>query len=463
MPPSLPELRLRGGRSAIAYAPPATDPTRLGRPAHPALRRALHERHGDDARRLGVGAGQPGRARATRSGWKPVQLVPENARAGPGRLPARASAPARNQSIWIEVYTGRDRPAGLYDGDGHGRPPTAARSRVARRAAGLRLRAARREQPARDGLLRARASPSCTRAATSTPPTTASPTANRVELVHAYDEAAVRAQPRALRRERLHARARGYEGPGEGVGNTHRARRPSTGPGTGYDERASAWKRGRRLDGVPARSACRGARPSSTCPTSPRPPQYPDVRRLAGERALEPRPRPRACPSSSPSSWVPGAGRAPSTSGARRRRRSTSPAPTQRAGPRPLVSGSTTAGGPTGPTLVIDAPATEARAMAWAVVQARRRRLLLLARRALAAQPAEAGRAEAERVGRTRSPSTTAASRTSRGPRLHQRRRRALVPRRGEGAPGGGPRHRRARVDACSSRTSAAACRTTST
>jgi len=49
------------------------------------------------------------------TGWKPVQLVPENAIAGKGGFPLSVD-PNQNQAIWIEVYTGRDRPPGIYDG-----------------------------------------------------------------------------------------------------------------------------------------------------------------------------------------------------------------------------------------------------------------------------------------------------------------------------------------------------------
>ncbi len=81
-------------------------------------------------------------------------------------------------------------------------------------------------------------------------------------------------------------------------------------------------------------------------------------------------------------------------------------------------------------------------------VQARRGPLLLLARRPLAAQPPEAGRAEAERVGEpdhVRQPRP--APQAGRGPGLDQRRRRPPLPRRGEAPPRGGPRARRADRD----------------
>ena len=49
------------------------------------------------------------------TGWKPVQLVPENAKAGRGGFPLQVG-PSQNQGVWIEVYTNRTLPAGIYRG-----------------------------------------------------------------------------------------------------------------------------------------------------------------------------------------------------------------------------------------------------------------------------------------------------------------------------------------------------------
>ncbi len=50
------------------------------------------------------------------TGDQPVQLVPENARAGRGGLPIDVPG-ATNQALWIEIYTARELPAGVYDGE----------------------------------------------------------------------------------------------------------------------------------------------------------------------------------------------------------------------------------------------------------------------------------------------------------------------------------------------------------
>ena len=81
----LPELVSAPDR--ITYQPPAADPTDYGRPADPDLRRALHARHDAVACARGSTSADRPAAPADPTGWKPVQLVPENARRGRGGLP----------------------------------------------------------------------------------------------------------------------------------------------------------------------------------------------------------------------------------------------------------------------------------------------------------------------------------------------------------------------------------------
>ncbi|HEY8150852.1 MAG TPA: hypothetical protein VIK51_18240, partial [Vicinamibacteria bacterium] len=111
---ALPELRQRGGKGRIAYAAPGTDPSQtVGRPIEVFAVHYLSVTETTHAE----WAWKPGSPAAPRdtTGWKPVQLVPENARGGRGGLPLRVDG-ERNQSVWIEVYTPRDLPAGVYDG-----------------------------------------------------------------------------------------------------------------------------------------------------------------------------------------------------------------------------------------------------------------------------------------------------------------------------------------------------------
>ena len=106
---ALPELRLRGGATRIAYAAPEADPTRsVGRPIQLFSvndMKVTQESHAD-------WVWTPGSAAAPKGplGWKAVQLVPENARAGRGGFPVRVD-PSESQAFWVEVYTGRVRPA----------------------------------------------------------------------------------------------------------------------------------------------------------------------------------------------------------------------------------------------------------------------------------------------------------------------------------------------------------------
>jgi hypothetical protein len=175
-------------------------------------------------------------APADPTGWKPVQLVPENARPGRGGFPVRVE-PEQTQAIWIEIYVGRARHRGVYRGTldiridrvrrtipielevfdftlpdensmhamlfyssdqaelYHGRNLDAAYHRLAHR--------------------------------------------NRVELVHAYDERTI-ADVQGRFSGADFSRARGYEGPGDATGNVL-APRTFYGPGRDFDTRASAW------------------------------------------------------------------------------------------------------------------------------------------------------------------------------------------------------------------------------
>jgi hypothetical protein len=208
---SLPELRRRDGSDRIRYAPPAADPAdSVGRPiqlfsVH--YMNVTEPTHADWAWK----PDSPAAPKDT-TGWKPVQLVPENARVGRGGFPVQV-APRRNQAIWIEVYTGRGRAPGTYEG-----------------AITLKAGGQRRVVPVALELMGF------------TLPDENSMNAmvyyepdqperyqgrnlddtyhrfahrQRVELIHAYDEAKVRAHPGRFDGADF-IRARGYEGPGEG-------------------------------------------------------------------------------------------------------------------------------------------------------------------------------------------------------------------------------------------------------
>ncbi len=231
---SLPELSHRGGKSRIVYRPKGADPTSyVGRPIELFSEHYMRVEKPTKAHWLTV-AGQPS-APADMTGDKPVQLVPENARPGRGGFPLEV--PARtNQAFWIDVYVGKDLPAGHYDGtiritaDGeihtipldlevldftlpdeaptlfmvyyedtqieryHGRNLAAEYHRLAHR--------------------------------------------HRVEFVRAYDIPAMRTHAGRFTGTDFTA-VRGYEGPGMGVGN-RMAPRTFYGPGELFDDPASA-------------------------------------------------------------------------------------------------------------------------------------------------------------------------------------------------------------------------------
>src|SRR5207247_29235 len=176
-------------------------------------------------------------APADTTGWKPVQLVPENARRGRGGFPLHV-APARNQAFWIDVYVDRALPAGLYEGTltvtADGRE---VRLPVALDVLGFvlpdasSLQAMVYYEPSQPELYHGRNLDAAYHRFAHR---------FRIELVHAYDAAAVRAAAGRFDGTDF-ARATGYEGPGESVGNRI-VPRSFYGPGQGWDDRDNAWR-----------------------------------------------------------------------------------------------------------------------------------------------------------------------------------------------------------------------------
>jgi hypothetical protein len=111
---SLRELDQRGGSASIKYSSPEKDPTLYtGRPIQLFSVNYMNvtiKSYSDWTYPQGK-ASEPKKP----LGWKPVQLIPENAAAGRGGFPLKVE-PSMNQGIWTEIYTGRDLPAGFYDG-----------------------------------------------------------------------------------------------------------------------------------------------------------------------------------------------------------------------------------------------------------------------------------------------------------------------------------------------------------
>jgi len=230
---ALPQLAQNGGNSKITYAPPATDPTNyVGRPIQIFYVNYMNVEtpsHAEWVYKIGSPA-----APKYPTGWKPVQLVPENARGGFPLLVGKN----QNQAIWIEIYTDRDLPAGLYSGtitvDADGRKQTIP----------IELELFDFTLPDQNSMQAMvyyeSLQPKLYQGRDLDAEYHRFAHRNRIELVHAYDIDAVSA---ALGRfdGSDFTKAKGYEGPGLGIGNQI-IPRTFYGPGKTFDDRASAWR-----------------------------------------------------------------------------------------------------------------------------------------------------------------------------------------------------------------------------
>jgi hypothetical protein len=284
-------------------------------------------------------------------------LVPENARAGKGGFPLKVAG-SRNQSIWVEIYVRRDLPPGTYRGE----LAITADGRTTGLGVSLEvfgftlpdensLRAMVYYEPSQPELYQGQnLDPVYHRFAHR----------QRIELVHKYDEARVAANAGRFDGRDFTAAA-GYEGPGEGIGNTIV---PASfyGPPPEYEDRASAWKASDAWMSFLNR-ALPHALTFLYLPDEPYPAEYPHVRALAENVHSNPGPggelpvfvTKAIVPElqGSIDIWCvpPQAYDIASTAAERS------------AGRRVWFYNG---GRPQGPTLVIDAPATEARVVAWA-------------------------------------------------------------------------------------------------
>jgi hypothetical protein len=234
---SLPALTLRGGKAQITYKAPVTDPSDYaGRPIQVFTVNYMNVTEPTHASWIY----EPGSPAAPRNptGWKPVQLVPENARPGRGGFPLRVE-PLRNQAIWIEVYTGRRLPAGVYDGS------ILIHADGAIRNVPVELRLFDFVLPDENSMhamiYYSGDQPELYQGRTLDAQYHRFAHRQRIELVQAYNmESAKSSMGRFLGTD--FAKTKGYEGPGEGIGNQIV---PASfyGPGRDYDEKAAAWAR----------------------------------------------------------------------------------------------------------------------------------------------------------------------------------------------------------------------------
>lgn len=229
------ELALKGSKQKIVYRAPANDPSQnAGRPIQLFSVNYLNVERATGASWFYKSAAAKPR---DPTGWKPVQLVPENAAGGRGGFPLAVAANS-NQAIWVEIYTARDLPAGIYQG----RITVNADGRET--ALPVELELFDFTLPDENSL------PAMVFFDSSQPELYQGRNRDaeyhrfahrhRIELVSAYSAASVDAARGRFDGSDFTS-ANGYEGPGEGVGNRI-APASFYGPGKDFDERASAWR-----------------------------------------------------------------------------------------------------------------------------------------------------------------------------------------------------------------------------
>ena len=233
---ALPELALQHGGARIKYTAPALDPTDyVGRPISVFSVNYMNVETPSHAEWVY----RPNSPAAPKdpTGWKPVQLIPENARPGRGGFPLKVPA-GKNQAVWIDVYTERNLQAGIYagklivnaDGKKQSIPielelfdftlpdQNSMQAMVYYESLQPRLYQGR-DLDAEYHRFAHR---------------------QRIELVHAYDIDEVKAARGRFDGSDF-TRAHGYEGPGIGIGNQI-IPRTFYGPGKDFDDRANAWR-----------------------------------------------------------------------------------------------------------------------------------------------------------------------------------------------------------------------------
>ena len=347
---------LTSGNDRITYRAPAADPSEfVNRPIHIYAANYMlvtTSSHASWVYRRGTPAEPP-----DPTGWKPVQLVPENARKGRGGFPV-SIRPNENQSIWIDIYIDRNRKPGRYRGS------------VSIHADGVR-RTLPVELEVLDFVL-----PDENRMHAMLYYTSDQPERYhgrnmdevyhrfahryRVELVHAYNEKTMSAAAGRFTGSDFTSE-KGYEGPGVGVGNVI-APRTFYGPGTDFDDRASAWSHSDSWMTF-LRDKFPRAMTFLYMPDEPRPPAYPRIVSLAENIHSNPGPG-RALPIFVTSRYVEELDRSIDIWCAGPRGVALDRVASERSRGRQywFYNG----GRPAGGAITIDAPATDSRATIWA-------------------------------------------------------------------------------------------------
>ncbi len=270
----LPKLKQKAGKGEIVYHSPDPDPTLYAaRPIQIFSVHYLHVTAPTQAPWIYM-LGKPSAPRHP-EGWKPVVLVPENARKERGGFPLNVG-PSQSQAIWIDIYARRDLPAGIYAGSLN----VAVDGKSTMIPVELELFdfSLPDENSMHAMIFHEANQPQLYQGRTLDEAYHRFAHRQRVELVQAYNEDKVtrlmgRFSGSDFRPEK------GYEGPGEGVGNKIV---PLTfyGPGKDFDDRASAWK---RADGWMEflQRTLKGVTTFVYMPDEPAPKQFPYIRKLA--------------------------------------------------------------------------------------------------------------------------------------------------------------------------------------
>ncbi|HSE20869.1 MAG TPA: glycoside hydrolase domain-containing protein [Pyrinomonadaceae bacterium] len=233
---NLSELRLTGGSAVIKYQKPNSDPTDyVGRPIQIFSVNYMNVVTPSNAEWVyKVGSRS---APKDPTGWKPVQLVPENARNGRGGFPLRVEG-SQNQAIWIEIYTHRDLPAGIYRGN------VAVTADGQKRSIPLELELfdfTLPDQNSMDAMVYYEPfQPVLYQGRNLDAQYHRFAHRQRIELVHGYDVATASAAKNRFTGNDFSNTA-GYEGPGENIGNRI-IPRTFYGPGKDFDDRTKAWR-----------------------------------------------------------------------------------------------------------------------------------------------------------------------------------------------------------------------------
>jgi len=270
---TLPGLMMNGGSSRIKYAAPVSDPTNyVGRPVELFSVNYMNVQMPSHAEWVYASSAAVPK---DPTGWKPVQLVPENARAGRGGFPLTVPGNS-NQAVWIEIYIDRNLPAGKY----HGVVTVTADSQ--KREIPIELELFDFTLPDQNSMQAMvyyeSLQPKLYQGRDLDAEYHRFAHRQRIELVNAYDEAAV-----ATSRGRFDgadfSKASKYEGPGQNVGNEI-IPRTFYGPGKDFDNRSSAWREADQWMAFLNKNF-----PSATTflylPDEPGPSQYDYIRQLA--------------------------------------------------------------------------------------------------------------------------------------------------------------------------------------